>query len=119
MRPQSCKAKGRRLQQEVRDLLRIAGLPHGLVDGDIESIGMGQNGCDIVLSPAAKRVFDLAIECKNVENINVAGVFKEHYAKYAATAALKLLIHSKNHSDTLVTMRIDDFISLLSKGIKA
>jgi hypothetical protein len=117
VRPQSCKAKGRRLQQEVRDVLRQIGTPYGLVDGDIESRGMGQAGVDIILSPAAQRVFDLAVECKNVENLNVAKVFKEHYAKYEALSALKLLIHTKNHHETLVTMKLNDFISLFQKGL--
>lgn len=117
MKTSSAKAKGRRLQQQVRDLLRTIGKPRGLVAEDIESRGMGQNGVDLILSPAAKKVFNLSIECKNVEKLNVITTFKEHYDKYAEDSSLKLLIHSKNNSATLVTLNLLDFLELLEKGL--
>lgn len=110
----ACKAKGRRLQQAVRDVLRELGRPHGLEDGDIESRGMGQNGEDVILSPAAKRLFNLCIECKNVESLNVVKVFQEHFAKYERDEdSLKLLIHSRNHTVPMVTLRLEDFFGVL------
>ena len=49
--PASRKAKGRRLQQAVRqDLIDCLGID----PGDILSTAMGQSGCDIYLSPAAR-----------------------------------------------------------------
>ena len=48
--PASRKAKGRRLQQAVRqDLIEHLGID----PGDILSTAMGQSGCDLYLSPAA------------------------------------------------------------------
>lgn len=117
MKTSSAKAKGRRLQQQVRDLLRTIGKPRGLVAEDIESRGMGQNGVDLILSPAAKKVFNLSIECKNVEKLNVITTFKEHHDKYVGDKSLKLLVHSRNNSATLVTMNLLDFLELLEKGL--
>ena len=69
MRPQSAKAKGRRFQQEVVATIKKA-FPH-LRDNDVQSISMGANGEDIVLSPAAEDVFAYSVECKNVERLNI------------------------------------------------
>jgi acetylglutamate synthase len=69
MRPQSCKAKGRRLQQIVcSDLLEI--FPQLEAD-DIRSTSMGCNGEDCQLSPAARKLIPCSIECKNVERLNI------------------------------------------------
>jgi len=54
MIPKSAKAKGRRLQQFVRDALRKA-FNKSLEDGDVESQLMGGTGEDIVMSPLAKK----------------------------------------------------------------
>lgn len=118
MKTSSAKAKGRRLQQFVRDVLRIIGKEHGLVDGDIESRGMGQNGTDIILSPAAKRVIDIAVECKNVEKLQVVPTFNEHYERYKHEPSLKVLIHGKNRCEPLVTMRFEEFVNLLRSSLK-
>jgi hypothetical protein len=117
MKTSSAKAKGRRLQQLIRNALRTIGKPLGLEDGDIESRGMGQNGTDVILSPKANSTFGrLAIECKNVETLNVRKTFEEHAAKYNSTY-IPWLIHSKNHSDCLVTMYLQDFLAYFEEAI--
>ena len=58
----SAKAKGRRLQQWVRDWLRQT-LP-GVEDDDIQATPGGVNGPDIGLSPLARRKFPWTVECK-------------------------------------------------------
>ena len=50
--PKSSKAKGRKLQNMVRDALR--GAFPTLEEDDIKSQTMGMTGEDIVLSPAAR-----------------------------------------------------------------
>lgn len=63
MRPSSCKAKGRRLQQQiVADL--YARFP-ALAEGDLRSTSMGCGGEDIQMSPAAREVIPFSIEAKN------------------------------------------------------
>ncbi|HEY0110194.1 MAG TPA: hypothetical protein VGB67_11230, partial [Fibrella sp.] len=75
MRPSSAKAKGRRLQQWVRDtLLRFA--PVLTVD-DIRSTSMGAGGEDLLLSSAARSLYPYSIECKNVEALNIWNAIKQ------------------------------------------
>ena len=61
----SRKAKGRRLQNWVRDSLR--GLFLTLTDDDIRVAIMGETGADVKLSANAKKLFPYDIECKNTE----------------------------------------------------
>ena len=68
--PRSSKAKGRRLQNLVRDKLRDIYLPE-LHEDDIKSQTMGMTGEDIVLSPAAREVCSFSFECKNVERLQM------------------------------------------------
>jgi len=117
MKTSSAKAKGRRLQQEVCRLLRELGKPYGLVDDDLTSRGMGQNGTDVVFSPAARRVVNCSIECKNVEKLNVVTVFLEHFEKYKQDDSLKLLVHSRNHTEPMVTLRLSDFMEIFKNHL--
>ena len=61
----SRKAKGRRLQNWVRDSLR--GLFLTLTDDDVRVAIMGETGADVKLSTNAKKLFPYDIECKNTE----------------------------------------------------
>ena len=61
----SRKAKGRRLQNWVRDSLR--GLFLTLTDDDVRVAIMGETGADVKLSVNAKKLFPYDIECKNTE----------------------------------------------------
>lgn len=58
----SAKAKGRGLQQRVRDDL-LAAFP-SLTQDDVRSCSMGSNGADILLSAAAKNQIPYEFECK-------------------------------------------------------
>lgn len=63
MKTASAKAKGRNLQNYVRDAI-LATFPNELKDGDVESRSMGAGGVDILLSHAARWYVPLSIECK-------------------------------------------------------
>lgn len=102
----------------IRDALRAIGAQYGLVDGDIESTGMGQSGVDILLSPAARKVFPLDVEAKNCEKLNVSTTFFDHHKKYADRPTTKLLVHAKNRTPALVTLLWDDFLSLLKDSLR-
>lgn len=69
MKPQSCKAKGRRLQQQIVDDLLLL-FPH-LTRDDVRSTSMGAGGEDIQLSTNARRSIPFSIEAKNQERVNV------------------------------------------------
>lgn len=118
MKAASCKAKGRRLQQLVcQRLYEVLGPKYGLYKDDFLSRSMGAQGTDVILSPAAKKVVgNLAIECKNVEALNVSGVFKEHSRKYEPSGATPVLVHTKNHHQVLATITLDYFLNLLEGG---
>lgn len=114
----SKKAKGRHLQQLVRDALRLIGKSFGLEDGDLVSTSMGASGVDVQLSPSAKKVFGrLAIEAKNNESLNVVTTFWNHAGKYPSDIAL--LFSKKNHTEPLVTMTMKTFMELLNRSLHA
>jgi len=69
MNVKSVKAKGRKLQNFVRDILRE--LYPQLDMDDIKSQTMGMTGEDIVLSPAARKLIPYSFECKNVERLQM------------------------------------------------
>lgn len=109
MRTSSAKAKGRRLQQLVRDA--ILATYKSLTENDVRSTGMGQSGVDVQLSEAAIKEFPYSVECKNKEKLNV-------YAEWAqATENIlpgtePLLIIKKNRHDTLAVIKFEHFMEL-------
>jgi hypothetical protein len=117
IKPQSAKNKGRTLQKEIcRDLLEI-GKEHGLEPDDVLSRSMGAAGVDVILSPAARKIFPFSIEAKNVEALNVVKVFVEHFNKYVKEPTLKLLIHRRNRTEPMVTLRWQDFLEIWRRSI--
>ena len=67
--PSSRKAKGRRLQNKVSELLLER--HDDLEPDDIRGAIMGESGEDIKMSPLARRKIPLSIECKNQEKLNI------------------------------------------------
>lgn len=63
MKTSSGKAKGRLLQQFVRDL--ILKYNPSLEPDDVKSTSMGAQGEDVQLSPAARKLVPVSIECKS------------------------------------------------------
>jgi len=61
LKTQSAKAKGRRLQQWVRDLLieKLDVHPE-----DVESRSMGAGGEDLIMARAAREKFPYSVECR-------------------------------------------------------
>tara|TARA_R110001592_G_scaffold54962_2_gene168350 strand:+ start:1972 stop:2310 length:339 start_codon:yes stop_codon:yes gene_type:complete len=104
----SSKAKGRRLQNYVRDLLRSL-FKNKLDEDDIKSQTMGMNGEDIVLSPAARKLFPYSIECKNVEKISIWKAIKQAESN-TAKGTTPLLIITRNRTPTYVVENIEDWI---------
>ena len=68
MNAKSVKAKGRVLQNLVRDKLQEL-FPK--LSKDITSQTMGMKGMDIVLTPTAQKKIPYAFECKNVERFDL------------------------------------------------
>lgn len=114
MNTRSCKAKGRRLQNYVRDLFRHIGLRYGLVDDDINAAIMGQSGTDIIFSPAAKQVFSFSIECKNVEKLNLWEAINQA-EKNTKEGSIPLLVFSRNRSKNYAVIELEELLKLLYK----
>ena len=107
MKPQSAKAKGRRLQQQFRELL-IEEL--GIHPEDIESRSMGAGGEDLIMARAAREKFPYSIECKNVEKVNVWEAYKqaeENSKNYEPVVVMK-----KNNHKTLVVIDAEHFVKI-------
>lgn len=101
----SRKAKGRRLQQWVRD--KILARFTDLEQDDVKSTGMGQGGEDIQLSPAARKLFPFTVECKNTERINVYAFYDQACAHDKGEP---LVILKSNHKKALAVVDAEYFI---------
>ena len=110
MKPQSAKAKGRRLQQQFRELL-IEEL--GIHPEDIESRSMGAGGEDLIMARAAREKFPYSIECKNVEKLNVWEAYEQ--AKSNCNDYEPLVVMKKNQKKPLVVIDANYFISLVKR----
>tara|TARA_R100001594_G_scaffold106929_1_gene141493 strand:+ start:175 stop:513 length:339 start_codon:yes stop_codon:yes gene_type:complete len=105
----SSKAKGRRLQNFVRDILKKA-FP-SLRDDDIKSQTMGMTGEDIVLSPAAQDLIPYSFECKNQERLNIWSSLEQ--AEDNSKDRVPILIIKRNRTIPFAVMPLDNFIDLV------
>jgi hypothetical protein len=104
----SRKAKGRRLQNKVRDLILEK---FNLHPDDVRSAIMGESGEDIKLSNSARRKFPFSVECKAQEKLNIWDSLKQ--AEDNSNSHTPILIFKRNRSKTYVTLSLDDFLDLL------
>jgi len=108
--PASRKAKGRRLQQAVRqDLIDRLGID----PGDILSTAMGQAGCDLYLSPAGRERFPFGVECKAQETISLPAWWRQCTANAEAEGLAPLLVLKQSRREALAVLRWSDLLSLL------
>jgi len=107
LKTQSAKAKGRRLQQWVRDLLieKLEVHPE-----DVESRSMGAGGEDLIMARAAREKFPYSIECKNQEKVNLWEAYSqavENCKDYEPIVVIK-----RNNHKPLVLVDAEYFIGL-------
>jgi hypothetical protein len=109
--PASRKSKGRVFQQQVRqDLITALGID----PLDIQSTGMGQSGCDLYLSKAARAAFPFGIECKAQENIAIWAALKQAEANAEKERLAPLLVIKRNRTAPYVIIQWDLFLHLLT-----
>lgn len=109
--PRSRKAKGRRLQNEVRD--RLLELYNGtLEEGDIKAALMGESGTDIKLSPLARKYFPYSTECKNQEKLNIWGALEQAELNNRSDTS-PIVIFKRNRSKTYVALEWEAFLKLI------
>ena len=107
----SAKAKGRRLQNLVRDLLRSAF--SFLHEDDVKSQTMGMSGEDIVLSPEARKSIPYSFECKNVERLNLWDAIDQ--AKSNCDDRCPVVVLKKNRRNAYAVLPLEQFIKLIKK----
>jgi len=111
MKSRSAKNKGKRLQNQVRDL--ILEKFNQLEEDDVRSITMGDSGEDILLSPAARKLFPFSVECKNQEKLNVWSSLEQ--TETNAGKHTPLLIFKRNRSKTYAVLQLDDLMEMLNE----
>jgi len=115
MKTSSGKAKGRRLQNKVRDVL-LEHFSDKLEPDDIRTAIMGETGEDIKLSPAARRLIPYSFECKNQEKLNIWSSLEQ--AAENSGDYPPVLIFKRNRSKTYVTVELEEFMKLIDDRSK-
>lgn len=112
----SAKAKGRRLQNTLRDMLQEA-FPE-LEEDDIKSQTMGMTGEDIVLSPAARKVIPYSFECKNQERVQIWRALTQALGN--AEGRVPIVVIKRNRTEPYAIVNLDSFIDLIKDkhGVK-
>ena len=109
MKTASKKAKGRKLQDFVRDnLLSCFAF---LEQDDIKAAIMGESGEDIKLSPAARKSIPYSFECKNQERLNIWSSLEQ--AEENCNSGSPVLIFKRNRSKTYATIEFETFLKLI------
>ena len=112
MKPRSAKNKGKRLQNKVRDLILEKFTQ--LEPDDVRSITMGDSGEDILLSPAARRLFPFSVECKNQEKLNIWSSLEQ--AEENSGNHSPLVIFKRNRSKTYAVLEFKELLKLLDES---
>lgn len=115
MKPQSRKAKGRLLQQWVRDV--ILRYSPSLEPDDVKSTSMGAQGEDVQLSPAARKQYPISIECKSKASY---AFFRDYDQAVVNTpkGCEPVLVAKANHRNPVVIVDADWFFKQFPKRIR-
>ena len=110
MKPQSAKAKGRKLQQQFRDLL-IEDLQ--IHPEDIENRSMGAGGEDLIMSKAARNKFPYSVECKNQERLNIWTAWEQ--ANNNRGIYEPIVVIKRNGTAPLVVLDAENFLEYVKE----
>ncbi len=116
MKTSSCKAKGRRCAVEVKELL-LKYAPD-LHPADIEVTTSSVTGEDLKLSPVARKVYPLVVECKNVERINIWDAIKQSVAhlkkhKHETEVQIPVVFFKRNNSKLMICLEAEEFLKFI------
>lgn len=113
MNNKSRKAKGRILQNLVRD--KIIKLFPVLGTDDIRSCLMSKPGADIkLISLTARKLFPYDVECKNRQEYKTIYNHYKHACKHGNLEPL--LVLKMNREKSLAVIDLDHFIELLARA---
>lgn len=86
----------------------------GLTKDDVRSTGMGQQGCDIQLSTAAKQTFGMSIECKNLARFAGYAYYDQAEANREEDTLIPIAVVKANRRDPLVLISLEDFLKVIN-----
>lgn len=112
MKVRSAKAKGRLLQNKVRDKI-LEMYPHLELDTDVRSAIMGETGEDIKLSKKARQTFPFSVECKSLKTISVYRHY-EQCRKNCPVGAQPLVVIKENRKNPLAVVDFEYFMELIN-----
>ena len=97
-------------KKQVRDLLRKR---YNVCDPeDIQSISMGCQGTDVVLSQFAKSIIKFDIECKCQENISIWKCLEQTEAN-TGEGRIGLLCFKRNRSKSYAVIELETLMRLI------
>jgi hypothetical protein len=111
MKTSSAKQKGRRLCQQVKETL-LEWAPD-LKPDDIQVTSSGAPGEDLKLSPAARVIYPMCWEMKNVERLNVWEAYEQAESHATGTDNIPVLCFSRNRSEPMVALKLKNFLKLI------
>lgn len=111
IKPQSSKAKGRRLQQDVAALVRKH-FPV-LTQRDVFSTSMGKTGSDVELSEKAYELFPYCVECKSRKSV---GIYSDYEQAKSHGNGEPLLVIKQDRSRPLAVVDLEHFFELVEKA---
>lgn len=106
----SNKEKGRRLQRAVAADVAKA---FALDAADVRSASMGAGGEDVLLSPAARKVFPFSIECKNAERLNIWTALAQASSNAPGTAT-PVVVFTRAGTPAYAALPWDAFLHVVS-----
>ena len=106
----SAKAKGRRLQQWVRDYLHTN--LKGIEKDDVTSTPGGVNGPDIGLSPLARRLFPWTVECKARSAFSIYAALEQAERNLLAKTKPVAILRG-DRKRPLALLYADDFLEII------
>ena len=111
MKTSSAKAKGRKLQNWVRDkmLYQSEGT---LTSQDVRSTTMGAPGEDILLSTIAREVYPFTFECKNQERVNLWDAWRQTQYHAEELKVDGCVVVSRNRQKPLAVLDAEVFIEM-------
>lgn len=111
MKTSSCKQKGRKFQQQIRDSI-LETFPE-LEPDDVRSTPMGCIGSDLMLSPKAKKLFPYDVECKNQEKFSIWSTIQQSRGR--VNDGRYAIFFKRNRFEPHVVLKLKDFLEIIKK----
>lgn len=116
MKTSSAKAKGRRLQNQIKFAI-LEHFINQLEEDDVKCAVMGESGTDIKLSPKAKKLFPYSVECKQVEKLNIWKALLQAEANVKEGTSPLLIFGRNRIPEPYVALKLSDFMKLISSNL--